>query len=41
MFDLFIKNKLYKMRKQFKGNSLNIKKKACDQLYKFVKTLNK
>jgi nicotinamide-nucleotide amidase len=35
-FSLLFKNKLYKQRKVFRGNALEIKKKACDELYRFI-----
>jgi nicotinamide-nucleotide amidase len=35
-FSVWYKNKLYKLRKQFRGNALQIKKKACDELYRFI-----
>jgi nicotinamide-nucleotide amidase len=35
-FSVLYKHKLYKQRKVFRGNALEIKKKACDELYRFI-----
>jgi nicotinamide-nucleotide amidase len=35
-FSVLFKNKLYKQRKVFRGNALEIKRKACDELYRFI-----
>jgi len=35
-FSVMYKNKLFRQRKLFRGNALQIKKKACDELYSFI-----
>lgn len=39
-YAVFFKNKLYRQRKGFRGSPLEIKRKACENFYKFIyKTL--
>jgi nicotinamide-nucleotide amidase len=33
---VLFRNKLFRLRKRFRGNALEIKKKACDELYRFI-----
>jgi nicotinamide-nucleotide amidase len=35
-FSVFYRNKLFRQRKRFKGNALEIKKKTCNAFYSFI-----
>lgn len=35
-YSIYCNNKFYRLKKRFKGKPLEIKKKACDELYKFI-----
>jgi nicotinamide-nucleotide amidase len=35
-FAVLFRSKLFRLRKQFRGNALEIKRKACNELYRFI-----